>query len=68
MFEPRVRRRKCRKQRFISAENALRYARMVLKQPDRTAYRCSGHVPPAFHLVPKAIAKVVDTPNARGVQ
>lgn len=66
MAEPRVRRRKCRRPRFASADKALRYARMVLKEEGRTAYECSAHVPSAFHLVPKAAAKVLDTPTAHG--
>lgn len=66
MHEPRSRRRKCRRPRFASADKALRYARVVLREPDRTAYECSAHVPPAFHLVPKLVAKVVDTPITHG--
>ena len=66
MHEPRSRRRKCRRPRFASADKALRYARMVLGELDRTAYECSAHIPPAFHLVPKSAAKVVDTPIGHG--
>jgi len=67
VFEPerRVRRRKCRRPRFVSEAAALRYARVVLRE-ERTAYLCSAHEPPVHHLHPKAVDRVLDTPTAHG--
>lgn len=53
MHEQRARRRKCRRPRFSTEAKALAYARLVLKQPERTAYACSAHEPAAYHLHPK---------------
>lgn len=70
MFEPRQtpppRRRKCRRPRYVSELAALRYARVVLGEPGRTAYVCSNHDRVTYHLRPLAIAKVVDTPTSDG--
>lgn len=50
----RPRRRKCRRPPFASEQKALAYARSVLGQQGRTAYRCTAHDPPKYHLHPKA--------------
>lgn len=70
MFEPRQtplpRRRKCRRPRYVSELAALRYARVVLNEPERTAYECTAHDSTTYHLRPLAIAKVVDAPITHG--
>lgn len=66
MTEPRPRRRKCRRPRFQTERGALWFALKVLGERDRTAYLCSGHDQPVFHLRPRLAEKVLDTPNADG--
>lgn len=53
MVESRPRRRKCRRPSFASEDKALRYAVGILKQQGRTAYPCTNHDVPVFHLHPK---------------
>lgn len=66
MSEVRPRRRKCRRPRFGTEQKALNYAVYVLREQGRTAYACPAHDLPTFHLRPKSIEKVVDTPIPHG--